>query len=585
MSLYKKIRYLLSPLLLLVVGVFCISSSSLWAKDNKRLTILFTNDLHSSVKSKGENYAEKFVDKNGDTVLLVGGYAKLATLIKQERQKAEQENSAVILVDAGDIAIGSIFHALYTKEAVEYNMLAKLGYNAYTFGNHDFDFGIDTLLKMFKVANFKNSAAGFPSLLCSNLEFKELRHKKSFTDVAHLQPYKIYNYNGLKVGVFGLMGENAYSVISSDDDKITYKNPIKVAKCIVKELKDKKVDYIVAISHGGTTFGPDREYTERERRKSQDGALARKVDGIDVIISGHDHERLEYPLNINGTIIGTSGTKGTMLGKIVVEKDSNNTLLVSYDLIPVSNKVEDDVEISQWVDTASVKVKELFLSGYKFSPFDTVTVLAKNYEREVDSLGNMELGEMIAESYREAALEYFNGEKEEKIIGLVPFGTVRGNLNSGVATYNNVFNVLSLGYNNNGFLGYPLVYAWLSGREVKNLCELVESIGPKMEDTRLFFSGVNYKYNKDGLIFYKVSDVFVHGKPIEKDSLYMVVTCRYTANLIKLLKSESFGILSAVPKNKKGVVLKNFNNNILKDSLGNEVTGWVAFSKYLKYSK
>jgi len=107
-------------------------------------------------------------------------------------------------------------------------------------------------------------------------------------------------------------------------------------------------------------------------------------------------------------------------------------------------------------------------------------------------------------------------------------------------------------------------------------------VAPYLEDTRLFLSGVEYVYNSARPPFFKVTDVLLHGKPVEKDSLYMIVTGEYTANLIGLMKEESFGLLSAVPKDSVGNVMENGTFPKITDGAGKAIPEWRAFAGYLK---
>ena len=123
-----------------------------------------------------------------------------------------------------------------------------------------------------------------------------------------------------------------------------------------------------------------------------------------------------------------------------------------------------------------------------------------------------------------------------------------------------------------------MVLAWINGKELKDLCELVATISPGLEDSRLYFYGVNYRYNPLKIPFTKVVDVEVFGNEINYNKLYPIVTGLYTANLIGLLKSESFGLLSAQPKDSLGNVIENINDYILSESLPE----WLAFANYTK---
>jgi hypothetical protein len=159
-------------------------------------------------------------------------------------------------------------------------------------------------------------------------------------------------------------------------------------------------------------------------------------------------------------------------------------------------------------------------------------------------------------------------------------GVIRKGLKGGAITNKDAFEVLSLGENEVGRTGYPLVCAWITGQELADICELSATISPFLDDVQLFFSGVDYRYNGAGFPFLKVDKVMVDGNVADPDKLYMVATCQYTAQLIGLLESESYGILSAVPKDSNGQVLEE-GYIYLRNKDGNIIPVWEAFAEYL----
>ncbi|MDO4735877.1 MAG: 5'-nucleotidase C-terminal domain-containing protein, partial [Bacteroidia bacterium] len=243
--------------------------------------------------------------------------------------------------------------------------------------------------------------------------------------------------------------------------------------------------------------------------------------------------------------------------------------------------IADNPEIARWVDSVGVIVNGLFYNTCGANLKDTVTFLDNDIKRVVDEQGGMELGDLIAAGYRKAAIENLEKIDSSDVVGLVPYGVIREGLSAGVVTYNNVFNVLPLGGNANGHTGYPLVYAYLNGDELEDVCEMNATLAPYIEDVRMFFSGLEYETGKWRLPFFKVKKVFVNGKPVQKDKLYLVVTGEYTAKLVGTLKRESYGILSAKLKDKNGVGVDISNLPVIKSKSGNIITEWLSFARYL----
>lgn len=650
---------------LLVICIISLISLSLAAQE-KRLAILFTNDIHSS-----------------------GDYARMATLIEQQRKELEQQGYPVILVDAGDIAMGSVYHTIFSTHAFEYQTLGKMGYDAYTFGNHDFDLGLHGLYQMFASARqqsgsisaqnstvsiqystsslYPDSSFNLPAVLCANItaagndaEFRERTGVKSTMLIEKsvagklalgektLGSADIQHSNRVKIGLFGLMGEHAYSCITCKDS-LLFTDRAEAAAEAVKALQEAGADYIVALSHGGTLWANGSKVEQGKpnwkqlKTESEDGQLALQVPQINAIISGHDHESFTEPLIYGNTVIASSGSKNANLGKMLFKGDS----LVSYELLPVtpdavsgftaSNTVSDsaaqkrvydssmqmlapDPAMQQWLAENYKFVEERFYNTSHLKLDDTIAYLQQPLDLTITPQGNLLLGQLIAESYREAALleageaddaygvegvaeiagdETLSGR--EDMIAIVPYGVIRGGLKEGYVTNHNVFNVLPLGMGEDGEPGYPLVKAWLSGEELEDICELNASVAGGMEDARLFFAGMSFKYNRYAIPFTRVTEVLVAGEPVEKQRLYPVVTGLYTAQLMGMLESSSYGLLSVQPKDSAGRPVSNLESMILKRKvynddtlevcrqlaaecigLGQPVAEWAAFAQYVK---
>lgn len=528
----------------LLVAIVCIlwSISCSAAVQNRKLVLLFTSDLHSQLHPNSNNE---------------GGFAKIATIVSKERELAKQQDAAFLLVDGGDIAMGSVFHTLFSQEAIEYRAMARIGYDAYTLGNHAFDFGAEALVQMFSNAASKDSLCTFPRLLSANIRCEGVPAEQ----------YAVLERNGLKIGLFGLMGEESHNVMGSKARGVVeYRNPVEAAKEIV-EILQPRTDYLIALSHSGVSCGDDVE-------------LAKKVKGIDFVVSGHDHDVFHKPVYVKGTPLGSAGASGKYVGKAVFQ----NGELVEYRLIPVDAAVPSNPAMAAWVDSMYSAVNGEFekLSGRGLG--DTIAFFDRDYPEFPDENGVMALGTNIAAGYRQAAIANLPEVSPENIIGVVPMGVIRSGLKSGAVTNRDAFEVLSLGDNEMGRTGYPLAYAWITGEELADVCEMSVTVSPYLSDAQLFFSGLDYRYNGAGFPFLKVDKVMVGGKVADPHKLYMVVTCQYTAQLIGMLKAESYGILSAVPKDADGEILAD-GYLLLRNREGNVIPVWDAFAGYLANGK
>ncbi len=249
-----------------------------------RLTILHSNDMHSRIEP---------IPDDGRKYAGLGGMARRAAIIKKIR--AAEEN--VLLLDAGDIFQGTPYFNFFGGE-LEFKLMSEMKYDAATIGNHDFDNGTDGLYKMLPHANFP--------FLCANYDFsRNILHN-------HFQPYKIFQKDQLKIGVFGLGIELKGLVNDHLSNGTRYLDPIAIAKEMVLELEKKNCHLIICLSHLGYKYSRD---------KVSDHTLAEQVSGIDLIIGGHTHTFLETPTlykNREGheTIINQVGWAGIRLGRI-----------------------------------------------------------------------------------------------------------------------------------------------------------------------------------------------------------------------------------------------------------------------------
>jgi len=270
---------------LIGAAALSIPSHLIAGSASKTLTILHTNDLHSRIDpfDEGRNKGK-------------GGMARRATLI----EKLRKENKNLLLLDAGDIWQGTPYFNFFNGE-LEYKLMSQMGYDAATLGNHDFDGGMENILKQLPLANFP--------FLIANYDFSSTILKNAF------QPYKIFNKNGLKIGVFGLGIELKGLVPDKLYKETIYLDPVEKAKEMTQELHNKKCDLVICLSHLG--------YKYDSENKISDLTLAAKIPGIDIIIGGHTHTFLEKPnmiINPEGkeVLVNQAGWGGILLGKIDV---------------------------------------------------------------------------------------------------------------------------------------------------------------------------------------------------------------------------------------------------------------------------
>ncbi|HQA74205.1 MAG: metallophosphatase [Flavobacterium sp.] len=280
-----------------LVGLTGVSLSSFTTLNTKHLTILHTNDVHSYIDPFPPNHPK---NPNG------GGVARRAALINAIRK----ENSNVLLLDAGDIFQGTPYFNYYGGE-LEFKLMSMMKYDLATIGNHDFDNGIDGLFAQLPNANF--------DFVSANYDFKN-----TVLD-GKVKPYKLFNKNGIKVGVFGLGVELDGLVDKKNYKETIYNNPVEVSQDMARILKHNyKCDLVICLSHIGYQY-------KNEPDKICDLKLATLTKDIDLIIGGHTHTFLNKPTVLDNNIgekviVNQVGCYGLNLGRIDFYFDENNSI-------------------------------------------------------------------------------------------------------------------------------------------------------------------------------------------------------------------------------------------------------------------
>lgn len=253
---------------------------------NKKLIILHTNDTHSQIYELNPNMA--------DTIRAGrGGFLRRINLLKEERAK----NPDLLLFDSGDFSQGSPYYTMF-KGDVEIGLMNRMHYDAVTIGNHEFDFGLDNMTRLFKMANFP--------VVCANYDF-------TGTELAKIvKPYIIIKRNGVKIGVFGLSPKLEGLVAKENYGSLKYLDPVQTAQQMVYALKAKKCDLIICLSHLGWNIEGD-----------DDQKVMRGTKGLDLVLGGHSHSfftQIEYVKDFSGRLIGNdqNGKSGIYLGKLEV---------------------------------------------------------------------------------------------------------------------------------------------------------------------------------------------------------------------------------------------------------------------------
>lgn len=270
------------------LSIFVCVFSVVAVAQKKQLVILHTNDTHSCIMPLNPNLA--------DTALAGrGGFLRRMALIEDERAKTP----GLLLIDSGDFSQGSPYYNFYKGE-VEVELMNRMGYDVATIGNHEFDFGLENMARIFRMAKFP--------IVCANYDF-------TGTSVEGLvKPYTIIKRNGLKIGLFGLSPQPKGLVDTTKFVGVKYLDPVETARRMAALLKTKKrCDVIICVSHLGWE---DEELTDQ--------MLVLATRDIDIVLGGHSHtymKTLQYVKNVDGkdVPVDQNGKHGIWIGRIVLD--------------------------------------------------------------------------------------------------------------------------------------------------------------------------------------------------------------------------------------------------------------------------
>jgi 2',3'-cyclic-nucleotide 2'-phosphodiesterase (5'-nucleotidase family) len=562
--------------------------------------ILHTNDVHSALipHSPAVDYRPEEEDPT------IGGFARLATAVDEIRENKMGEGEPVLLLDAGDFLGGSVFAWLaFSGHAAELTIMQNMGYDAVVIGNHEYDYNHDVLAQYLLQAGYPE-AHQKTLVLASNTEAPpdhplaaQSLYRK--TGIFELE-------NGLKVGIFGLIGKDAILVIGATGD-VEFLDQHEAARQAVDELKEQGADVIVAITHSGV---------------DEDRELAREVLGIDVIVGGHCHTALHKPFLQGATIIAQTGSLGMYLGQLELAYNSNTGKVRVRNeendrpfLIPIDSSFACHPEID-----ATVQEYTLILNAYidemTDSKFDDImsTVARSDFIlSNYPPLSETPIGNFVTDAMRMVAQEVIG--KRVDIAGQAN-GSIRKSIfpgtmehSGGNVSFYEIVETTSLGYGLDGYAGCPIVSIYLTGEEVRRLLEITILLQEFMGDSFfLQFSGLRYSYNPTNAVLLTVPFVNlpvpttravtraelytgdgiqpVNGEgyvPLKRgdEKLYHLVTDAYILLFLPLV-TDMLPRLEIVPKNANGepVPLERLNELIVHHADGRELKVWEAVVSY-----
>ena len=560
-------------------------SANLFAGE-KIVTIIHTNDLHSHLLGFSPNidYRPDITEDDGTK----GGWARIATVIKKEKGK---RNNPVLVLDGGDFLMGSLFHMIAREEAVELRLMKDMGYDVLTLGNHEFDLKPRGLARILHAAVNKG---GMPAVVFSNAIFSKESDRDDILEEAFnrglVKAYIIMEKEGIKIGIFGLMGKDAAEK-APFASPVKFRDPIEIAKEMVKVLREKeKVDMVICLSHSGV---------RKKKSRSEDEILAKEVQGIDVIVGGHSHTRLEKPIVVNSTLILQAGEYGKYVGVLDLLWEKGKAKPKNYRLIDIDAKIPGDMTLQKKIESFIDIIDRDVLKPVNLSSRKVIGQTAFDL-RIVEDESN--LGNFIADSIRWYVNKHDYDPQDpgtKVVVAIESNGVIRDDLlrgKTGALAVSDVFRSIPLGIGMDDTMAYPLISCYLYASEIKKALEVLTSVYPLKESSYfLQVSGLKFTYNPKRVIFDRVTNIWLGSEeegyiPLDysesNKNLYRIATNIYNAAFLKIVGKYTYQILNIVPKDRHGVPVADltaFRVDADKNQAGiQELKEWIGVMEYIK---
>jgi 5'-nucleotidase len=526
----------------------------------KELVIIHTNDMHSRLAGFAPESEYTPLTTGDDNT--IGGFARIARIIKQEKDRAPE---SVLVLDAGDFLMGTLFQELEPSEGFQLRLMKEMGYDAVSIGNHEFDFGIGSTAEIIRNSAKKGQV---PSILLANIEFNSESNEddglEALFNEGIIKPYKIIEINGLRIGIFGILGYDA-----SDDApyivpaKIT--DPIKTARKIAGDLKTiEKADLVICLSHCGVMRKEDGTWG------GEDVKLASKVDDINIIISGHTHTYLPEPIFVGNTIIMQAGVNGTNVGKLQIAIKNTQMEFQNYELITVNDAIRGDFKIHGAIENQKELIQKRILDELGMN-YDN-PVVTSGFDLICDETNKIEesnLGPFLADAIR----YYINSTKGKHTdIALIAAGVIRDQLVTGKSSIADIFRISCMGKGSDDIPGYPLSMVYVTGNELKKIIEVLLFAYKSSPDRYCYYSGMKVHFDPSKGLLRKIKSIEVENDAgiyrqvdFSKDNhdLFSITANAYILEFVGILKKLTFGIVKVYPKNENGSPISDMKEAVI----------------------
>ena len=381
----------------------------------RTFTILHTNDIHSNLIGVGP--ASEYTPATLNDDRTIGGIERIATLVA-ERRRAREADGPVLVLDIGDASVGTPFGGAFQHTGTELQCLSMAGYDATTFGNHDFDFGPAALANAIVAAR---NAGRVPAILAANTNFDaadaELDGMKALAQAGAIRTHKVIERGGIRFGLFGMMGPDSITW-TINPGALTFPDYIATAREMVKRLREEGADVIICMSHGGV-----REPATGPITEGDDVNLARAVPGIDVIVAGHTHTFMRTPVIVNGTPIVQAGCYGQAVGELVIRMDGRERTVVSYALHPVDDTIQGDPGLMKEMKVFAAETSRIVFAPRGLRMNEPIAVIDRDWPNTFFDLdASRPLGNVATDAIRYAT----GADVAMNAAGMVRAGLTKG---------------------------------------------------------------------------------------------------------------------------------------------------------------
>lgn len=558
---------------------------SVFPQQEKSITILFTNDLHSRLAgySPESEYSPLSINDDGTR----GGFARIAAILKKERN---QNPGITLTLDAGDFLMGTLFQSLEPKTGFQLRLMKKMGYDVVATGNHEFDYGPSKLASILRSAGRNGE---MPPVLLSNAVFDSKdtadNSLERCFDEGLVRRTTIIEKEGLKFGFFSLMGKVA-DENAAFAKPLTFAKQAKTAREMVKKLQDEGCSIIICLSHSGVEKNPDGSWG------GEDVELAEKVKGIDVIISGHTHTVLDKPVIIKGIPVVQSGEYGKFTGKLKLFYSGGKLNVESYSLIPVDDRIKGDPEVNSLIVDEKNAIEESILKPIGLSYNRPIAEAGFPLEcNEQGEFMKSNLAPLVADAIHSYVNRHAAGGTD---LSMVAVGVIRDNVAPGIQTAPDIFRIMSMGAGNDIIPGYPLARVYVTGKELKSILEILLVAYKSAPANYCYYSGISVGYDPEGGLLKKIKKIQIIRNGLASETvdfskkntkLYSITANSYMLEFVGIIKKMSFGLINVVPKDVAGHPVRDMKAAVIdmddKSAGIQEGREWLALTEYMRSMK